>query len=97
MLWFNNNYVSLQYKLHVFFLFVHYLVISHALSVAFGMRKALMAEQGKAEMEDTITQLEEEKRDMERTVSPCAWIMCVSRSVVYYILSGTKDLRFFKL
>ena len=47
-------------------------IISHVLSVAFGMRKALMAEQGKAEMEDTITQLEEEKREMERTVSPCA-------------------------
>ena len=80
-------------NMYIFLVCSWYLIVSHALSVAFGMRKALMAEQGKAEMEDTITQLEEEKREMERTVSPCAWIMCVSCSVVHYILSGTKNLK----
>lgn len=39
-------------------------------SVAFGMRKALMAEQGKADMEQAIKDLEEEKRELERTVCP---------------------------
>ncbi len=34
-------------------------------SVAFGMRKALMAEQGKADMEQAIRDLEEEKRELE--------------------------------
>ncbi|KAJ3030058.1 Axonemal dynein light intermediate polypeptide 1 [Rhizophlyctis rosea] len=37
-------------------------------SVAFGMRKALMAEQGKADMENRIKELEEEKRQLEQTV-----------------------------
>ncbi|CAF0732477.1 unnamed protein product [Adineta ricciae] len=35
-------------------------------SVAFGMRKALMAEQGKSELERKLIQLEEDKRDLER-------------------------------
>ncbi|CAF2651694.1 unnamed protein product [Rotaria sp. Silwood2] len=35
-------------------------------SVAFGMRKALMAEQGKSELERKLVQLEEDKRDLER-------------------------------
>jgi dynein light intermediate chain len=38
-------------------------------SVAFGMRKALQAEQGKAEMEKRIEDLETEKRDLERQVN----------------------------
>ncbi|XP_008118098.2 axonemal dynein light intermediate polypeptide 1 [Anolis carolinensis] len=38
-------------------------------SVAFGMRKALQAEQGKADMEKKIADLEEEKRDLERQVN----------------------------
>ena len=38
-------------------------------SVAFGMRKALQAEQGKAEMEKKIEELEGEKRDLERQVN----------------------------
>ena len=38
-------------------------------SVAFGMRKALMAEQGKADMEKKVTELEEDKRDLERQVN----------------------------
>jgi len=38
-------------------------------SVAFGMRKALQSEQGKADMEDKITSLEDEKRDLERQVN----------------------------
>jgi len=38
-------------------------------SVAFGMRKALMAEQGKADMEKKVVELEEDKRDLERQVN----------------------------
>ncbi|GFR62070.1 axonemal dynein light chain p33 [Elysia marginata] len=38
-------------------------------SVAFGMRKALQAEQGKADMERKISELESEKRDLERQVN----------------------------
>ncbi|NXW16973.1 IDLC protein, partial [Circaetus pectoralis] len=38
-------------------------------SVAFGMRKALQAEQGKSDMEKRIAELEEEKRQLERQVS----------------------------
>merc|ERR1711966_97708 len=37
-------------------------------SIAFGMRKALMAEQRKAEMEAKIKHLEAEKKDLERQV-----------------------------
>ncbi|KAI8807564.1 axonemal dynein light chain-domain-containing protein [Cladochytrium replicatum] len=37
-------------------------------SVAFGMRKALQAEQGKTDMENKIQELEEEKRQFEQTV-----------------------------
>ncbi|NXD29041.1 IDLC protein, partial [Spelaeornis formosus] len=38
-------------------------------SVAFGVRKALQAEQGKAHMEKRIAELEEEKRELEKQVS----------------------------
>ncbi|XP_038613823.1 axonemal dynein light intermediate polypeptide 1 isoform X3 [Tachyglossus aculeatus] len=38
-------------------------------SVAFGMRKALQAEQGKADMEKKIADLESEKKDLERQVN----------------------------
>ncbi|NXL34204.1 IDLC protein, partial [Glaucidium brasilianum] len=38
-------------------------------SVAFGMRKALQAEEGKSDMEKRIAELEEEKRELERQVS----------------------------
>ncbi|XP_054079495.1 axonemal dynein light intermediate polypeptide 1 isoform X1 [Rissa tridactyla] len=38
-------------------------------SVAFGMRKALQAEQGKSDMEKRIAELEEEKRELEKQVS----------------------------
>ncbi|XP_063167777.1 axonemal dynein light intermediate polypeptide 1 [Candoia aspera] len=38
-------------------------------SVAFGMRKALQAEQGKSDMERKIADLEDEKRDLERQVN----------------------------
>ncbi|KAF6029581.1 DNALI1 [Bugula neritina] len=38
-------------------------------SVAFGMRKALQAEQGKADMEKKIAELEQDKRDLERQVN----------------------------
>ena len=37
-------------------------------SIAFGMRKALMAEHRKAEMHNTVKQLEAEKDDLERQV-----------------------------
>merc|ERR1712159_497847 len=37
-------------------------------SVAFGMRKALQAEQGKADMEQRLKQLEAEKKDFERQI-----------------------------
>ena len=37
-------------------------------SIAFGMRKALQAEQGKADMEARIKQIEAEKKDLERQV-----------------------------
>merc|ERR1712167_35256 len=37
-------------------------------SVAFGMRKALQAEQGKTDMEKKISELEKEKLDLERRV-----------------------------
>mmetsp|Transcript_13849 Transcript_13849/g.31015 ORF Transcript_13849/g.31015 Transcript_13849/m.31015 type:complete len:102 (+) Transcript_13849:1-306(+) len=38
-------------------------------SVAFGMRKALQAEQGKADMETRIKTLEADRRDLERQVA----------------------------
>ncbi|NXX16353.1 IDLC protein, partial [Podargus strigoides] len=38
-------------------------------SIAFGMRKALQAEQGKADMEKRIAELEEEKLELERQVN----------------------------
>ncbi|KAK3699749.1 hypothetical protein QZH41_015598, partial [Actinostola sp. cb2023] len=38
-------------------------------SVAFGMRKALQAEQGKADMESKISELEDDKRELERQVN----------------------------
>lgn len=38
-------------------------------SIAFGMRKALMTEQGKGEMETHITQLEGNVKDLERQVT----------------------------
>ena len=37
-------------------------------SVAFGMRKALMAEQGKADMEHMLKELQEERRELEQQV-----------------------------
>ncbi|NXI47967.1 IDLC protein, partial [Galbula dea] len=38
-------------------------------STAFGMRKALQAEQGKSDMEKRVTELEKEKQELERQVS----------------------------
>ena len=37
-------------------------------SVAFGMRKSLMSEQGKTDMEQTISSLNDQERDMEKQV-----------------------------
>lgn len=39
-------------------------------SIAFGMRKALMAEQGKVDLQQKTEQLEAECRDLEHQVSP---------------------------
>lgn len=38
-------------------------------SVAFGMRKSLMSEQGKVDMEENIGQLEQDKRELEQQVA----------------------------
>eukprot|EP00729_Bicosta_minor_P003689 gene3689-3346_t len=38
-------------------------------SIAFGMRKALQAEQGKADMRNRIEELEQDKTELEKTVS----------------------------
>ena len=38
-------------------------------SIAFGIRKALQAEQGKTDMENYIAKLEEEKAGLEKEVS----------------------------
>ena len=38
-------------------------------SIAFGIRKALQAEQGKTDMENYIAKLEEEKAALEKEVS----------------------------
>ncbi|PNF31130.1 33 kDa inner dynein arm light chain, axonemal, partial [Cryptotermes secundus] len=37
-------------------------------SIAFGIRKALMAEQGKADLENTVTKLQSEKSDLDKQV-----------------------------
>ena len=37
-------------------------------SVAFGMRKSLMSEQGKVDMEENIGQLQQDKRELEQQV-----------------------------
>ena len=38
-------------------------------SIAFGMRKALMAEQGKVDLEERVRELEEERRGLGQQVS----------------------------
>lgn len=45
-------------------------------SVAFGMRKSLMSEQGKVDMEENIGQLEQDKRELEQQVPflASAWL-----------------------
>lgn len=45
-------------------------------SVAFGMRKALMAEQGKSDMEQLIKNLEAEKKDLEKQVIKIINLCC---------------------
>jgi hypothetical protein len=51
-------------------LFVRFVVLQtlYESSVAFGMRKALMTEQGKGEMESHIGQMEGGIKDLERQV-----------------------------
>uniref|UniRef100_A0A7S4NAP4 Uncharacterized protein n=1 Tax=Guillardia theta TaxID=55529 RepID=A0A7S4NAP4_GUITH len=44
-------------------------------SVAFGMRKALQAEQGKSDLENRIVQLESEKKDLERQIQDLKVVM----------------------
>lgn len=48
-------------------------------SIAFGMRKALMTEQGKSEMETHITQQESTVKDLERQVRPSG--LCCSLDI----------------
>lgn len=50
-------------------------------SIAFGMRKALMAEQGKVDLGQQIEQLEAEHRDLEHQVLS---LLLSSRSVVMH-------------
>ena len=50
------------------YVFVYVYFLFCVCSVAFGMRKALMAEQGKVEMQERVVQLEKDKQDLERQV-----------------------------
>lgn len=54
-------------------------------SVAFGMRKSLMSEQGKADMEENIGQLEQEKRELEQQV----WIEGYLKAVCTTYMIGS--------
>jgi dynein light intermediate chain len=48
-------------------------------AIAFGMRKALQSEQGKADLETRTLQLEAEKRELEkqvRSVPSARWVRC---------------------
>ena len=49
--------------------FEHLLQTLYESSIAFGIRKALQAEQGKTDMENYIAKLEEEKVDVVRAIS----------------------------
>ncbi len=49
-------------------------------SVAFGMRKSLMSEQGKTDMEQTIGSLSEEQQDLEKQV--CMYSVSVSQPLL---------------
>ena len=51
-------------------------------SVAFGMRKALMAEQGKSDMEQLIKNLEAEKKDLEKQVNTNKQLYCTILAVI---------------
>lgn len=46
-------------------------------AIAWGMRKALESEQGKADMEKKIELLDEEKKELERQVRPSSESMCI--------------------
>ena len=53
-------------------------------SIAFGMRKALMAEQRKADMEQRIRQLQNQCEENEQQVRfPKGWLMSRSTGVVW--------------
>lgn len=51
-------------------------------SVAFGMRKSLMSEQGKVDMEESIGRLEQDKRELEQQVR----ILFVMASIMLLLL-----------
>ena len=50
-------------------------------SIAFGIRKALQAEQGKTDMENYIAKLEEEKAALEKEVN----LICLKSSFIHLI------------
>lgn len=55
-------------------------------SIAFGMRKALMAEQGKVDLQQQIERLEAEHRDLEHQVLS---LLLSSRSAIMYAVLCT--------
>jgi hypothetical protein len=68
----NSDFVGHIYELnythtHIAHTHSHTCMLTY-ISVAFGMRKALQAEQGKSDMENKIVTLEAEKKDLERQI-----------------------------
>ena len=49
-------------------------------SIAFGIRKALQAEQGKTDMEGAIARLEEDKAALEKGGQCCQILCCISET-----------------
>lgn len=63
----------------------------YGFSVAFGMRKALMSEQGKLDMEEDIETLKTEKMDLEKQVS-YMYIHCHACVLhVLYVGNGSEE------
>ena len=68
-----------------------YLQTLYESSIAFGIRKALQAEQGKTDMENYIAKLEEEKAALEKEVNlrhPAWW-----PDIVINVLCQVSDLK----
>lgn len=57
-------------------------------SVAFGMRKSLMSEQGKVDMEESIGQLEQDKRELEQQVHACCSCAPFHTHICLYFVKG---------